>query len=204
MTPPFRTIRRGGDVTAIHDRALGNSCLEVLARSTLGSSQARGDNDGLNIKDHDKPTTPDDALANPHDKRLDKHSPPDPVDNVGPNIKSVDKPKDLANRGGSVGPNITPEDFPDGNDGPNIKRHDAKPNMPRSGNAGKVEQLDASAAHQLVTDILAMRAPVHVPKLPPSTGARPGEALPTARRREPPEGGLSQLWRRRWSEQQGV
>ena len=129
MAPPLLTIRRGGDVTAIHDRALANSWLEVLARSTLGSSQAppqpvdfanRGDYDGLNNKDHDKPTTPDDALANPDDKSLGKHSPPDPVDNVGPNIKSVDKPKDLANRGGSVGPNITPEDFPDGNDGPNI------------------------------------------------------------------------------------
>ena len=60
--------------------------------------------------------------------------------------------------------------------------------------AEKVDQLDAgSAARQLVADILAMRAPGHVPKLPPSPGARPGEALSTAR-----GGGLRQSWRQRW------
>ena len=40
MSPPLLTIRRGSDVTAIHDRALACSWLEMLGRSTTESQDA--------------------------------------------------------------------------------------------------------------------------------------------------------------------
>ena len=38
MSPPLLTVRRGGDVTAIHDRALACSWLEMLSRGPLCST----------------------------------------------------------------------------------------------------------------------------------------------------------------------